>query len=535
MIGVETVPLPLLPRQPTLEDLPIRPVVRRWARATVRELAQLVRPLPRTGRRRLLALFIDGLGADLLARATADGTMPFLARLRDSRTMREARTFSGMPSTTTAFQAGLFYGLRHPDVPAFDWLDRSTHRPLHMNRPGDAAQVEDRIRRIAGAGLMAGGSAYLSILRGGSPDFLSTSGAAALLQLRELPHLPQAEWPAMLRIHEQTALTLAARLATETVPFLWNTARFIRAVGTRRFEGNFVLNHFLVGTLVKEVAQGQAILDLVRGVPRIFINFHDFDEAAHRRGPALAGEKALRGIDRSVEALCAIAAAVDDPPDVYVFSDHGQIPSTPFEKRFGCTFSDWVRGAGDGPGPRPRLPRDAIEAAGNPPIRERFAADLQVLECGNYAHVYLERGGPLDLRAIVERHPTILARILSCSGVGLAIVRRGTDAVAFAGGRRVDPADPEELPSVVSADALRAALEDFARSPSAGDILVYGNWEDGGATALSWEWSSHGGPSRRETETFLLHPVGVPFEPSQIRHAADLHAVFRALYGGSES
>jgi len=529
---IEQIPTPLLPRRLTLDALPLRPVVRRWAEATVRELSPQVRRVRSGVRRRLLALFVDGVGAETLARAARDGTMPFLARLRDSPLLREARTFSGMPSTTTAYQAGLFYGLRHPDVPGFNWFDRETRRPLFMNKPADAARVEERIRARAREGLMRGGASYLSILRGGATDHLNTAGAAAVLQREELPGLDPDELPALVQLHAQTALSVAARLATETGPFLWDLGRFVREKASSRHEWMFFLNHVLVGTLLKEVAQGQAILDLIRGVPRVFLNFHDYDEAAHRRGPERAMEQALRGIDRSIEAMFAIAAALPDPVDVYVFSDHGQIASEPFERLYGCTFADWVRGAGDGGRPPPELPPAVIEAVGVRPGPPAFEPDLQPVDCGNYGHVYFEPGPPLDARALVERHGRTLARILACPGVGLALMRHDGGALAFAGGRRVDPDDPATLPKGVSAEAVRAAMDDLAHSRSAGDVLCYGAWNDGRAVALSWEWSSHGGPSCSETENFLIHPVGVPFEPERIRHASDLHHAFRALYGG---
>ena len=534
VIGIgETIPTPLYPRPLTLDALPLRPAVRRWATATVRELRPLLQRVPRTGRRRLLAIFVDGLGARALARAVDDGHMPFVARLRDGPLTCETRTFSGMPSTTTAFQAGLFYGLRHPDIPAFNWFDRKERRQLLMFKPTHAAQVEARIRSRVRGGLMEGGASYLSILRGGASDHLTTSGAGALLGRQELPGFDAARVDAQVLIHKQTALATVWRLAREIGPFLLSMRRTIRETGTTRHEFNYLLHHVLVSTLVKEVAFGQAILDLVRGLPRVFINLHDFDEASHRRGPAWAAQSGLGGIDQSIEALYAIAAALDDPPDIYVFSDHGQIEVEPFERRFGCTFADWVRGAGDGAGPPPALPEAVEKAVGTTAGPPGFEPDLQVIDCGNYGHVYFEREGPLDARALVERHGRTLARILTCPGGGLAVLRHGDGAIAFANGRRVDPSDPSTVPAGASPAGVAAAMDDLAHSRESGDVLVYGSWRNGGAVSLSWEWSSHGGPSPQETETFLLHPRNLPFDPGLVTHASDLHRAFRVLYGGT--
>src|SRR5690606_17799076 len=114
--------------------------------------------------------------------------------------------------------------------------------------------------------------------------------------------------------------------------------------------------------------------------------------------------------------------------------DHGQIASEPFERLYGCTFADWVRGAGDGGRPPPELPPAVIEAVGVRPGPPAFEPDLQPVDCGNYGHVYFEPGPPLDARALVERHGRTLARILACPGVGLALMRHDGGALAFAGG-----------------------------------------------------------------------------------------------------
>lgn len=515
----------------TLDDLPLRPQTRRWAIATVRELLPLVPRRRPAGGRRMLAIFVDGLGARILARAARDGSMPFLSALRDGRCTVASQTFSGMPSTTTAFQAGLFYGLPHPDIPAFNWFDRKSGRMLEMNKPADALRVEARVEAEAGPGLMEGGTSYLSILRGGACDRFNTSGVAEILENRRPPAPNPAQLRAMAAIHAQTALAMAVRLAAETGGFLWEMARFVKWSGASRHEANFLLNHLLVGTLVKEVAQGQAILDLVAGVPRVFLNLHDFDEVSHRRGPEAAEEILLR-IDRSIEALYAIAAAVPDPPDVWVFSDHGQIAAVPFEKRYGWKLAEWLRGAGDGAGAPPKLGARVASTLGVSAGDEPGPLPT-VVDAGNYAHVYFDGKEPWTGEEIARRRGTVLARLLSCPGVGMVAMRTRDGAVVFAGDRRVDPKDPATVPPAVSPRAVEAILEEMVSSPSAGDLVAWGQWFEGGCVAFSWEWSSHGGPSKEETETFVVHPRDVPIDPGHVAHGADLHAIFRTLYGGS--
>jgi hypothetical protein len=74
-------------------------------------------------------------------------------------------------------------------------------------------------------------------------------------------------------------------------------------------------------------------------------------------------------------------------------------------------------------------------------------------------------------------------------------------------------------------------LDDLARSPSSGDLVAYGAWYPGGCVSFAWEFSSHGGVSPIETGTFVVHPASVPFDVARVSHGADLHHIFRSLYG----
>lgn len=546
-IDTKTAPLPLAPQGRAA----IRPSVRRWARSLSKALIPLIGPPPSPSpQRRLLVLFLDGIGESTLRRAAAEGLTPFLATMRDGRTHRESRAFSGMPSTTTAFQAGLFFGLRHPDIPAFNWRDRGAGRTVRMNAPEDAARMEAQLRSSAGAGLFTGGTSYLSILAGGSPGGLSTAGFGDLRRRLEAlgaqappnplsredgaPRAAPEELPsglavpgslralrAKIVVHAQTAASLAFRLGTETPGFLARMASFCPSLGSSRHELGFLLNHLGVGTIVSEVAKSAAILDLMRGVPRIFLCLHDFDEHAHRRGPSNA-TRILPRLDRAVEAMVAIAEEAPNPPDIWILSDHGHIPAVPFERIFGCTLAEWLAGGTDGWSPP--LPEElARPQAGASPLEPPL-----VIDGGNYAHIYLGGSEPWDLERIASRHGLLLARALGCPGVGLVVMRAQGGAVAYSGSRRIDPADAGTLPRGVSPQAARALLIEMERSPSAGDLLLYGSRFGDASIAFSWELSSHGGPSREETETFVLSPVGLEAPP--IAHGADLHHLFRRLY-----
>ena len=159
----------------------------------------------------------------------------------------------------------------------------------------------------------------------------------------------------------------------------------------------------------------------------------------------------------------------------------------------------------------------------------------RTVDAGNYAHVYLARGTPLRGRALLERFGPVLARALRCPDVGLVLARSARGPLALTAAGPVDPADRSSIPRGASPAGVAAALSELARSPSAGDLVLYGAWRPGGCVAFSWEHSSHGGPSPEETETFALHPAHVPHDVGRVAHGADLHSILRELYGAPGS
>ena len=92
----------------------------------------------------LVLIQIDGLSRQQMERAVKAGRMPFLRRLL-SRENYELRTFySGLPASTPAVQAELFYGARDT-VPAFSFLNRTARKVFAMFNPECAREVENEI------------------------------------------------------------------------------------------------------------------------------------------------------------------------------------------------------------------------------------------------------------------------------------------------------------------------------------------------------------------------------------------------------
>src|SRR5205085_76726 len=96
--------------------------------------------------------------------------------------------------------------------------------------------------------------------------------------------------------------------------------------------------------VARELSTQGAVLDVLRGVPIIYLDYLGYDEYAHRRGPD--SELALYNLVGIDEAIGKIARAVRAVPeygyDLYVFSDHGQTATTPFQRVMGQDLHAFV-------------------------------------------------------------------------------------------------------------------------------------------------------------------------------------------------
>ena len=75
----------------------------------------------------LVLIQVDGLSETQFQRGFEHGKLPFLKRLLQKQEYRQHTMYSGLPSSTPAIQAQLFYGVRNA-VPAFCYYDSKAGR-----------------------------------------------------------------------------------------------------------------------------------------------------------------------------------------------------------------------------------------------------------------------------------------------------------------------------------------------------------------------------------------------------------------------
>ncbi|HYD84401.1 MAG TPA: endonuclease, partial [Opitutus sp.] len=272
----------------------------------------------------LLLIQIDGLARRQLEAAMAQGRMPFLHRLmrRDDYTLHTF--YPGLPSTTPAVQAELFYGVKS-GVPAFSFFDRGLKKLGRMWDPEWAKAREAAFSEKA-EGLLKGGSSWSNIYTGGAGQEESHFCAASIGlgdmwrsgKIRNIFLFIVLQLPAALRI--------LWRLLVEMGVAISDAAQAIARGRKPKLELMLLLSRVFVGVGLRELLTISGQIDVTRGLPIVHINFVGYDEHAHVRGPgsrfALYG---LRGIDNAIRKIVRTAhRSRRRDYAVWVFSDHGQ-------------------------------------------------------------------------------------------------------------------------------------------------------------------------------------------------------------------
>ncbi len=445
----------------------------------------------------LLLIQIDGLARGQLEAAMAAGQMPFLRRLLERDGYQAHNWYPGLPSTTPAVQAEIYYGI-HAGVPAFQFRDRDRNEMNDMFDPAWARKFEADFHSRA-EGLLEGGSSWSNIYCGGARleeshfcgaslgwDDLWRSGKPGRFALFLLAHLPSA-----LRM-----LGLAIVQVGVGVPLaLWG---IIRGESPHE-ELRLVLSRTLVGVALREFLTMGPKVDLARGLPVIQLNFLGYDELSHRRGPASPfAHWCLSGIDGAVRRLWnAAQRSRRRDYSVWIYSDHGQERVRSFVTEVG------EGGVG-------KVIQEALDAeyAGEKP------PPFTVSTLGPVGHLYFST--PLgDDRLMALARRLVTAKNFPVPG----ILRRDAEGAVtwhHAGGETAvpDPAGervPRHAPEVRA--ELARDLAALAENRHAGDLVLLGWQTDGDLWTFAPERGAHAGPGLEETRGFLLVPPATKLPP----------------------
>ena len=521
--------------------------IRRIRRALSRsELAIRLLGLPRPESqgtdRGLVLIQIDGLCHDLVVKAISNGRMPFLRHLIEDERYRIDYLYSGVPSTTPAVQAELFYGVSGA-VPAFSFVDRETGQVARMYERAPARKIEDQF--ADDTGLIREGSSYCNIYTGGAANarFCASTGNFRDLYRTSRP----MAIPLLAVAHLMSLIRTALLIPLELVLALWDFGKGLSQGEDLWTEFKFIPTRAAIVILLREMISVAAMVDVARGIPVVHLNFLGYDEQAHRRGPAsLFALWSLKGIDRSIARITRAARrSVYRDYDIWVYSDHGQEETESYIESLGCSVHDAVSHVLEDHDIKPEPSGEPSHGVQRQRVRmfgESFARWLLpgaaegsdtllkegycVTAMGPIGHVYL----PEDTNQ--ERKESIARDLVETAGIPLVLSASDKDrAIAWTTKGVFEL--PRDRVAILGENHRyqESAAIDLVRlchHSNAGDLVISGWRTSQKPLSFPHENGAHGGFGSQETSAFALVPGDTefnilqnePLRPSHLRKAA---------------
>jgi endonuclease/exonuclease/phosphatase family metal-dependent hydrolase len=505
------------------------------------KLLGLSRAEPSSDGRGLVLIQIDALSNVELKNALSGGRMPFLRNLIVAQGYELYSHYSGMPCSTASVQAELFYGVKS-GVPAFSFFDQQTNRVFTMFNPRDALEIEQRLEK-QGKPLLTDGSAYSDIYSGGAQEAhfcISNLGLGGILKNRY-----PVGFVILVTLHIYSLIRTGFLLIVETVLAVVDCIRGLISGQDLWKELKFVPSRVAMCILLRELITIGAKIDVARGMPIIHLNFMGYHEQSHRRGPrSRFACWTLRGIDDAIKRIWKAAhGSIVRDYDVWLYSDHGQVETVPYEKKFGKNIHQAVAEVLDQSlafsekhhhtkklGFLARIGLRRLKFFEKSfPVDSNDGPDKSLVRAlGPMGHIYLrEKIGPEEKERFAHNlinnaHVPIVASLNEDQGVQIW-TRNNTFNL------------PEQANEVFdhTAPFFEEMTRDFitaCRQPNAGDVIIYG-WQGDAKDyyTFAMENGSHGGFTRDETEGFVLVPKETALVDSGKGYARPLDVRARAI------
>ncbi len=514
-------------------------------------------PPPEGTQKGFVIIQIDGLAYTALLKAMKWGYTPTIRKLTRGMGYRLVPYYCPMPSNTPYVQAGLMYG-NNEDVLGFRWVEKDKGLRVTFKDAASAALIEERVSR-GRTGILVKGSSYLNLFSGDAERSVFTLSTFAAGNILKKKRLGQLDIFILFVIYITNLLRTAAYIFIDSFLefYEWFLSLLLRR--KRRGEGIFPLIRLINNVIFREIETAGAMTDIIRGVPTVYVTFNGYDEMAHHRGPEFPGAfRVLRGIDRKIKKILRAADACRKRRyDVYVFSDHGQTPSTPFSYRYGETLAELIQRV------TPEeleitefnSPQEVVLYEGwkymkelafltiNMPrvfynLFERIRAGLlkdrpQVLpfvwreereqvfvnDSCSLSHIYFNFDkGKIPIAEIERRYPDLVRSLLEHPGIGTVIGRDGD-------GKGVILKWDENL-----GERDRELFLDLAERRYSGDIIVQGAFDGREIINFEEQLSAHGGTGGDQNRPFFLLPPGCRLDISSIRDPRELYPFFYDNY-----
>ncbi|MCL2688249.1 MAG: alkaline phosphatase family protein [Chitinispirillia bacterium] len=434
----------------------------------------------------LVMIQIDGLSRCQLERALKNGKMPFLSSFMTKQKYPLKSFYSGLPSSTAAVQAEIFYGVKCA-VPSYGFKHRASGEVWTMLGSKGSSWVQNHLKNH-NESILKGGSAYSDTYNEGT---LCSGFCSPDMSVRSYLH-PFNPIAACLLfiIHLPTIIKSAALLLIEIIIAVFDIIRGVIHRESFLMELSFITARVGICVILREVITSGVSIDSNRGLPLIHCNFLGYDEQAHRRGPSSKfAHWTLKGIDDSIERICKAASRSKRRDyQVWIYSDHGQETTIPYYRVAKTSAEKSIRG-----------------------LFKQMDNDAHVVALGPVGHVYLSK--PYTK----EYLQTAAALLVEKCFVPLVMMKFDDDK----GNRKVKEIKawtrrgvfilPSQAKEILGDDHpfLKEAgvdLTALVHHEDSGDLVICGWDKEGHSMSFPIENGAHAGPGSEETHGFYLMP-----------------------------
>lgn len=285
------------------------------------------RPIEKKG---FIIFQIDGLSYKAIKKAFSLNLMPHLKKIVNSDKYIFDRYFTGVPSDTPFFQAGLLYG-DNDNVPGFRWIERATGEEIIFKKPESAGRIEEQLAK-KNHGLLKGGSSYVNLFSGGASRSTFTLSTFSIRYLFK-KKVRNLDIFIIFVFHIFTFLKTFFYVFFEAIFEIGERIADIAKNRQVRPEGFFPFARAMSNVIFKEIETFGAIMDISRGVPSIYLDYIGYDELSHHRGPySYSALRTLKAIDKKIYHIYNAILKAERKYDFFIISDHGHTPSVPFSK-----------------------------------------------------------------------------------------------------------------------------------------------------------------------------------------------------------
>ena len=526
--------------------------------------------------RGLVMMEIDGLSYHHITKALNEGYMPTLKQMIDEDGYALSRIDCGLPSQTSACQAGIMFGDNY-DIPSFRWYDKDEQKLFVSGK--DASLLDARYAK--GNGLMRGGSSINNMLAGDAQKSILTASNFKTGTSEEKKR--RAEDIYLLALNPYFLMRVIVLFLGDVILEVWQGWQQKRKKVEPRQDRLHKAYPFVrasMTVLMRDVSSYLMTLDIIRGSPSIYLTWPGYDEVAHHSGPWTSDAfKVLRQYDRVIARIKdIIERKAPRPYDLLILSDHGQSFGHTFLMRYGYSLKEFVEknlpagtqvtvgqtsGGDDGTlqlasmaGELQNVQEQGVGgSAGKAIVKQagkyadratnaqlaagELTAPVSITVCGSgnlgqiYFDLYPRR---IKRNELDEAYPGLVAALVQHEGIGLVVVadeagvpialgKKGQRNLHTGQVRGEDPLRMYGDPDLRAKQVRRVA--DF---PHVGDIMVLSTvYPDGTVAAMEELIGNHGGMGGEQTDAFLFHPDDMHVPATT--NSADVFAILDARRG----